>query len=465
MFRPSYGRVIAMVLLALVFAVAQAQYLLIPAVNGTTFTGFITDTTISMIAASPITDQATLHALWAAWRLTAAEPAVDFTTKQVNVTTSPMSARPGFHYEIAIVDRPDTAVPILRQATGRTSPPFTERRFVTVTTNEQWLALWKEIMPPLTVDFATEEVLLYTRISYYPVTIRDVRETNQRLLAYVNEPHPLDDYEVVNVQPYSVVVIAKSKKPVYFTSDAYNDIDVPIGETYTIPYGSVSEKDHLVIKDVAAWKELYDKRMPAGTPLPNVNFGENMVLVVSAGASGWGAQVRINAVKEMNGRLAVEYDLTPQLPIPSSKPSYPWTGVVVPKSDLPVLFTHVTIVPIIATFGGQTSLQTTPTTVVIKDVAAWKELYDKRMPAGTALPEVNFGENMVLVVFLGTYGGGSFALITSVIERDEKIEVNYFITPAIPNILSLDAPDPQPWTAVVIPKSDLPVTFTNITQP
>jgi hypothetical protein len=122
-------------------------------------------------------------------------------------------------------------------------------------------------------------------------------------------------------------------------------------------------------------------------------------------------------------------------------------------------------VRVIATQQYPDSLQTTADTAVIKDVAVWKELFDKRMPPGTSLPEVNFGEHMALVVFGGACDGGQYPVITAVVQQEQRIHAIYSFSPMLPMIIPPDAQPKNPWTAVIVPKSDLPVTFTFITAP
>jgi hypothetical protein len=343
MFRPLCCRVIAATLLALAFTVAQAQYLMTPAANGTTFTGFITDTTISGQVASPITDQAALHALWTAWRLTAAEPTVDFTTKQVTVTTSLMSVRAGFHYEINVVKR-ETPVTILREQSSANGGAI--RRFMVITDEAAWAAMWGNTDVPMLVDFTKEEVLYAatgTNNTGDWVLFRSVNETATRITATLHmRPYP-DTNEDVHAQPYVFAVIAKSNKPVYFVDEGTGETIVPIISTFSDLGSLQPAPTTVVIKDVASWKNLYDKQMPAGAALPEVNFGENMALVVFSGKAGELMRVDIRDVREANDQLRVEYTLTPggYLIDRGSTPNYPWAAVVVPKSDLPVTFTEV----------------------------------------------------------------------------------------------------------------------------
>jgi hypothetical protein len=370
---------------------AQGEAPMVQIMPLSSFKGSVADETKMTVVASPIIDTATLHTLWTSWGIADAEPVVDFTKQLVVFSTTrgnflysnlgldggnlrvggtaTLDVLPGFRYVIDVIDRGtilsvngtalppapmDSQVPILLN-TSATYSALTERRFQVITSEKEWLGPHGAPLPvdtaipmdgaAIPVNFDTQMLILCAMgqqaTGGYHIAITDVRETAQRITVTVKETRPAPNAMTTDAltQPYAIAVIAKNDRPVYFDLGAASGTIVPIISTITNIDSLQKAATTAVIKDVAAWKELYDKQMPPGTPLPNVNFGENMALVLFVGPTLQGVAVT-SAVTERGGQLQVAYTVTPDFPIYSSRACYPWAAVIVPKSDLPVTFTQ-----------------------------------------------------------------------------------------------------------------------------
>jgi hypothetical protein len=283
--------------------------------------------------------------------------------------TSTTDVLPGFRYEITFIPRDGitrvngvaletptgNTVPLLRQVSHiallGASGPFTKRAYLTITDATTWDTLWKTgMIPTLTnhgvktqpelppVDFTKEEVVLMTMgttMNFAEISISEVRESADRLTAYVQFRGPQRDMLLQETQPCAFAVIPRSTKPVYFHESASGVTIVPVLSTISALDSLHTAPGTEVITDVASWKRFYDTQMPAGTALPAVNFGEHMVLLVCAGQGG--GPVTIGPIMEASGKLYVDYSLSTK----AVGETAPWTAVVVPKSEAPTIFAAV----------------------------------------------------------------------------------------------------------------------------
>jgi hypothetical protein len=262
-------------------------------------------------------------------------------------------AQPAAPPNKAPLPRDGNTVTILRQASSTTSPIMT-RKFAALTDEATWKALWSKDGAPVAVDFTKEMVLLAATGQHntggFNIAITEVRETDQRITAFVTETSPGVDMMTIDMltQPYTVAVITKSEKPVYFGNDTLGVTVVPVDQTFTYTSSKVTEAGQLVIKEVDPWKELYNKQLPAGTALPEVNFGSRMALVLMTGPSPTPRRLIITGVTEVNGKIVVDYisRLIPVAmiidPTEGSRNFSPVAIVIVPKSDLEVTFRSAT---------------------------------------------------------------------------------------------------------------------------
>jgi hypothetical protein len=398
-------RYLVLPLLALVLACASAWAQRGIAVTPlAVFSGSVADETKNITPSIPITDAATLHRLWTYWGITDAEPVVDFTQQLVvfattrgsglrwsllleqgNLTIGDASTTdmtPGFRYKLAVIDKADIAgingtplvtasgerpVLILQHITAGVSI-FKQQQFLTVTDEHTWNdTIGRNEEPPFPVDFTQDEVILVAmgehQTAGYSIDITRVMATDTRINVTVKKTimDQMIYRSMTPSQPFAAVVIPKSSKPVYFL-DSWGGVGL-VPTLMTIKNATSLQKtaDTVVIKDVAAWKKLYDTRMPPGTPLPEVNFGENMALVVFAG-DAW-SEVNIEIISVVGGDETLQvlyYISNPPIPAGAIFTTYPWTAVIVPKSELPVTFHQLMLeIPDVSPITG-----TTPTVLM-----------------------------------------------------------------------------------------------------
>ena len=93
-----------------------------------------------------------------------------------------------------------------------------------------------------------------------------------------------------------------------------------------------------VIKTPENWADLWG-RMKREDPLPEVDFGEKMVVAVFGGRSQLGREVEIVSTSVQQGRLLILYRTTVREE--AAGPSAPFHTVVVPRSDVPFTFIQV----------------------------------------------------------------------------------------------------------------------------
>lgn len=96
----------------------------------------------------------------------------------------------------------------------------------------------------------------------------------------------------------------------------------------------------LVVRDVNSWSEVWNQAtstQAAPVPLPTIDFGREMIIVVAAGRMSPGDVIRIDSVGTSGGRLVVVVRTIAECR-PFSAEAYPLEIVRVRRSDGPVSF-------------------------------------------------------------------------------------------------------------------------------
>ncbi|MGQ0549667.1 MAG: hypothetical protein ACT4PY_08385 [Armatimonadota bacterium] len=102
----------------------------------------------------------------------------------------------------------------------------------------------------------------------------------------------------------------------------------------------IREPNWLVIRDTAAWAELWQRHAP-GRPAPSVDFSRDMVVGVFTGVSQDSSGIWITRIVREPDRLTVFYSLVDSKAVPMSQdavPVLPFHIVRVPRTMAPVWF-------------------------------------------------------------------------------------------------------------------------------
>ncbi len=138
-------------------------------------------------------------------------------------------------------------------------------------------------------------------------------------------------------------------------------------------------------------------------------------------------------------------------------------GQARPSGGKPVPITRLrSCVPLPCPFTYNSDLNE-PVRVLIRDREAWSEMWKRIHRKGplpvAELPEINFSQETVVVVAMGSRPtGGHVIFIDGVYERDGRLKVKVSSQSAGKNCMVTQALT-QPVDIVRIPKSDLPVAF------
>jgi hypothetical protein len=119
-------------------------------------------------------------------------------------------------------------------------------------------------------------------------------------------------------------------------------------------------------------------------------------------------------------------------------------------------------VPIVTVDLGFRSGISTPREVVVRDRAAWEELWTDHIagqPQTARLPDVDFTSHMVLAVFLGERPSSGYAItILDATERDEELVVDVEVTVPPPGMSEL-AVLTRPYHIVMVSRTEGSVEF------
>ncbi len=127
------------------------------------------------------------------------------------------------------------------------------------------------------------------------------------------------------------------------TGSQVSFVTVAAGQT-----SAVRQPLQTVIRDRAAWTDLWRRHAGPAASVPTVDFTQEMVVAVFAGASSVPRAVSIGRIVRENGRLTVWYSLRDRLPIPEPDglpPTAPFHIVRLARSTLPVVFSQARTFP------------------------------------------------------------------------------------------------------------------------
>ncbi len=232
-------------------------------------------------------------------------------------------------------------------------------------------------------------------------------------------------------------------------------------------FSGVSEAKQVVIKDAAAWEKLWAEHAKYRVPtpeLPKVDFSQHMLLGLFTGDSANSCHsTGIVRVASKDGKMVVEYEKRVVdagaicLPVVTQ----PMHVVAVERNDAPVEFVEVKAGPLAFKTVEQTSRSDIERarTEVVRDQEAWAKLWAEHAGPDAALPKIDFAEQMVIGVFMGTQESGCYSTtITDVLRYGSSIIAAHVDTVPGKDVMCTKAIT-APAHIVVTARSDLAVEF------
>ena len=238
-------------------------------------------------------------------------------------------------------------------------------------------------------------------------------------------------------------------------------------------YSGVTTAKNVVIKDAAAWEALWSEHNSNHTmlpgPLPKFDFSKQMLLGVFVGQHANGCRhLEIERVGVSGDKLVVEYadnDVT-TVAICTAAVSSGMQLVAVERSDVAVEFVNISTAALRFDSIDQTARSNVrdAQNLVIRDAAAWAELWSAHDGGAKPLPAVNFDKYMVLAVFLGNRPGGCYATNVQRVYRNGKkiVAVHIDSKPGMATLCTMNITTPA--HLVMVERSDVPVEFASQEQ-
>lgn len=246
---------------------------------------------------------------------------------------------------------------------------------------------------------------------------------------------------------------------VVFTSIASNNIS------------GVTTPKNVVIRDQAAWEKLWAEHGAFQQPapaLPKVDFTRQMLIAVFSGDyhdACYGLSVA--AIHAGEDELVVDVnERRPRMGVMCAQiATNPMQVVAVDRIDADVDFVVASTVDVafevLANSSNSQAIE--EQNVVAKDADAYARLW-AQFNSGTAAPQVDFANNMVIGVFMGPRNNGCHATSVGGIARtDKELRVQRVDLAAPDGVLCLQATT-SPAQLVVTARSDLPVVVSASTQ-
>lgn len=218
----------------------------------------------------------------------------------------------------------------------------------------------------------------------------------------------------------------------------------------------------------AEWQSFWKKH--SLSEAPDVDFRRYQVLMVMAGerpTPGYGfcvEQLQVSDSEVVVNLKATQPAGDTFLPQVNH---YPGCVVKVPRQPKPFRFVmpgeRVVVaekkLPMRTISHLTNSLVLEPRKVIIRDEAAYQQLWRLHHPNQSEAPPVNFNDEMVVAIFLGEQPTGGYDVtIDKVTESAQGIQVNYAVTRPNPDEMVIQIlTAPTHW--VVIKKSDAAVNF------
>jgi hypothetical protein len=227
-----------------------------------------------------------------------------------------------------------------------------------------------------------------------------------------------------------------------------------------------------VVRTQAEWARLWAEhtgKNDSPLPAPKIDFAKQMLVAVFAGDTMACQDFGVGRVLVSGGKLAVEYfdSPRPDFQVCLAVVTQPMRVVAVPRSEGEVKFVKVTAGLLSQTdigMGAYSGIEE-KRQVVVRDAAAWEALL-KAHGGDSKLPEVDFGREMVVGVFMGMAPGGCHATgVRGIYPSDGKLVVSYYERyPVEGQEIACTKNITFPYHLVVVPRSDLPAVFAQVDQ-
>lgn len=239
-------------------------------------------------------------------------------------------------------------------------------------------------------------------------------------------------------------------------------------------YSGIAKAQNVVVRDSASLEKLWNAHYLGRSPvpaLPQVDFSRSMVVGVFAGSQAAGCRtVEVAAVQGENGKVVVEYEIGTLVTVAPCTQALdaPMALAVIDRHDGEVEFVDATPQPMAFTSVdlANTSAVTTPQTVVVRDVAAWAELWARHksiFEPALPVPQVDFGRYMVIGVFIGSRPNGCYGTtVTNVQRSGRKIELTRIDREPTYGAVCTQALT-APSHLIMVERSDLPVVVSSHT--
>lgn len=235
-------------------------------------------------------------------------------------------------------------------------------------------------------------------------------------------------------------------------------------------YTGIDEARTVVLTDTASFEAVWNDwhRILSSIHLPpKIDFSRKMVVGVLTGREKNDCRsVTVSRVGVADGKLAVQYEQDRVDPAAQCIAQYssPGVMVVLDRYDAPAVFSRIAPQQLafsrIAVNLNSQPVDRPAANVVVKDAAAWAQLWTTYSNPGVPLPAVDFSKSMVLFAFYGVASGCDGHKLEEVARVDGKLYVTSTDTPPGPAVACIAA-----FTArgamVTVDRSDEPVVFIN----
>lgn len=235
----------------------------------------------------------------------------------------------------------------------------------------------------------------------------------------------------------------------------------------------VTQAQNVVVRDQAAWDKLWathSSNRPDAGAAPRVDFATKMLVGVFEGNNPVGCgNMGIVGISSQDGKMVVDYEERvsgPDVACPAVVTT-PMQLVLVDRNDAKVEFVphKVDLLTALALDTTNISGVRDMRNVVVKDRDTWASLWAEHAGKSRPLPEVDFGKQMVMAVFLGNRPNGCYSTRIDTVSSDGK-KITVRRTDSVPgpaDLCSLNSPSPA--SIVAVNRSDLPVEFASSIEP
>ena len=235
-------------------------------------------------------------------------------------------------------------------------------------------------------------------------------------------------------------------------------------------YTAIDDQRTVVLTDTAAFEALWNEghlNLSSIHLPPKIDFSRKMVVGVFTGKQKTDCRnVTVSRAGVADGKLAVQYEQDRVAPTAQCIAQFTSPGVlaVLDRYDAPVAFSRIAPQPLaftrIAASLNPLPVDRPAANVVVKDAAAWAQLWARYGNPGAPLPAVDFSKSMVLFAFYGVASGCDGTRLEEVARVDGKLYVTSTDTPPGPGVACIASFTARGAMAAV-DRSDEPVVFIN----